>query len=279
VKFTPIAIGALVAAVAVGVRAQTPAPSFDVASVKKNTSGDSRWYGTPVGLLREGQISFVNTPLRDIVGRAYDVSMSLQRFLLVGGPESILTTRFDIRAKPAAPVSQAEALRMLRSLLAERFSLRIHSETRQVPVYALSVVRAGKVGPDIRRATGDCETFRKARAEGHQLEEPRDIYGDPACMQGYDFNSKQGVLKMRDAGRVAALVLKLQGFVDRPVVDSTGLDGNFDWVISFSMNNSPDAEGPSIFQAVQDGLGLKLESRTAPFEILVIDSVKMPTAD
>lgn len=273
-----VATGAVFVAVAMSLRAQTPALSFDVASIKKNTSGSTTSYNTPPGLIREGQISMVNAPLRAIISSAYDIDAFNQRFRLVGGPESLLSTRFDIRAKPTSPVSRREAQAMFRSLLAERFGLRVHSENRQLPVYALTVLHARTLGPDIRKTVYDCAAWQSARQTNPNAEQPRSVNGDRVCL-GYDFSSNQGVMKMMFAGPISDLATRVQAWVDRPVVDATGLTGSFDWVFSFTRDNSPDSDAPSIFQAVQDRLGLKLESRTAPYEIFVIDSVQMPTPD
>ena len=84
---------------------------------------------------------------------------------------------------------------------------------------------------------------------------------------------------MRAAGPVSRLVLAIQAYLDRPVIDATGLSGNVEWQLTTAMSGVTTGEYPSIFAAVEEQLGLKLESRTGPFEVLVIDAVEMPTAD
>ena len=249
--------------------------SFEVASIHENMYGESRWFWTSPALASRGEASIVNAPLRGIIAQAYDINPLNERFTLVGGPDDILSKHFDIRAKPAREATRAEGLLMLRTLLAERFGLRIHTENRPTPVHALTVARPGRLGPDIRPATRDCATFRKERQENPSAEEPRDAYGAPACMRSYDFGE---TMKMRDVGSIETIVARVQAFVDRPVVNQTGLTGTFDWVVSFSRNsNEPD--GTTVFQAVQDRLGLKLENRTDSREALVIDHVERPTAN
>ena len=220
-------------------------PSFEVASIHENTSGESQSFWTPPALASHGETSIVNAPLRYIIAQAYDINLRDERFKLVGGPEDILSKHFDIRAKPATETTRAQGLLMLRTLLAERFGLRIHTENRPTPVYALTVARPGKLGPDIRPATRDCATFRQERQENVSAEEPRDAYGTPACMRPYDFGE---TMKIRDVGSIETIVTRVQGFVDRPVVNQSGLTGTFDWVVSFS-RNANDSDATTIFQA------------------------------
>jgi uncharacterized protein (TIGR03435 family) len=228
----------------------------------------------------KGTVSITNATLRDLIARAYSIPFETMRLKIVPANAevaSLLNARFDIQAKPPDDMPAGQQLLMLRSLLAARFGLRVRHEKRDVPVYALVVMRQGRLGPDIRASGADCDAFMKLRRERKDAEEPRDVYGDPVCTRSYDFDTpRPRALKMRDAGPVDELVRRLQGMVDRPVVDATGLTGNFDWVLSFS-NDLTDAESPTVFQALQDRLGLKLENRTGPVEVLVIDSVQRPT--
>jgi uncharacterized protein (TIGR03435 family) len=270
-----VALGILFSSIPGAMSAQV-APTFEVASVRLNTSGDERFSWSDVS--RPGLVRITNAPLRNIIGLAFRVSLIVERFSLVGGPDEILSKRFDIAATAPDGAPPAQKFLMLRTLLTERFKLQIRTETRQVDVYALTVLRQGKLGEQLRRSEHDCETFRQARRKDQSLVEPRAIDGDLLCSNSLEYHKPgPGALRMRYAGPLGVLISRLQPRLDRPVVDQTGLSGNFDWVLSFSMNTeSFDSAAPSMFTAVQEQLGLKLEARKGPWEVLVIDSVDMP---
>jgi uncharacterized protein (TIGR03435 family) len=226
------------------------------------------------------RVSIRNASLRDIIALAYGINPLLNRFSLTGGPEKILSSRFDITAKQPDDVPPGQALLMLRTLLAERFKLQIHAETRQTPIYAVTVAREGRLGPQLWRSTHDCLAFAKARKESPDLEEPRDANGRFLCRGSYEFNTPEpGAITMRDAGPIDRLVSRAQAFLDRPVVDTTGLTGNFEWVLSFLRTDSLDSPVPSIFTAFREQLGLRLETTTGPVDVLFIDHVEQPTPD
>lgn len=160
---------------------------------------------------------------------------------------------------------------MIRTLLAERFTLRVHTETRQMPVYAITVARPGKLGPDIRPSTDDCDPL-----PAHAVGKTQDPDARPICRLSYD-NQEPGIRRMTSSGPMAQLVDAVQRNVNRPVIDAAGLSGSFEWELRFAMRESIQSSAPSIFAAIRDQLGFTLEPRTGPVEVLVIDSVEMPT--
>ena len=132
---------------------------------------------------------------------------------------------------------------MMRALLADRFALRIRRETREAPTYALTPARPGKLGPGLKLSSRNC-TAIKAEIRKSQGGIPRDM-GD--CTD-YDFNvPKKGAMTLKYTGTIGDLVQRAAGFVDRPLVDETGLSGKFEWNVSFWLDPlSP--EGPSIYE-------------------------------
>jgi uncharacterized protein (TIGR03435 family) len=278
---------------ALNIAAQSPAPAtdgprFEVASVKPNTSGDQR---VMVNMQPGGRYTATNVPLRFLIQNAY----RLQPFQLVGGPDWIGTERFDISAKaegefppptPGGPPSPAQL--MMRALLEERFHLTVHQETREMPIYALTVARAdGKLGTQLRLSTVDCAALGAARRGGPPPsppppgERPRcGIRMAPGQVAGGGFPLSQ-------------LANTLSQSLQRVVVDRTGLAGNFDFDLTWTPDQMPsgppppgapplpaiDPNGASIFTAVQEQLGLKLESTRGPVDVLVIDRVERPTPD
>src|SRR5688572_19486756 len=128
-------VGSVAMLSAQGRAAGQATPAFEVASVKLNTNGGSTsFYRVPL----QGQVAITNGELRSIIARAYGIDSALERLAMSGGPDDILTMRFDITAKPPDLAPPGQQLAMLQVLLTERFKLRVHRETRQVPLYALA---------------------------------------------------------------------------------------------------------------------------------------------
>jgi bla regulator protein blaR1 len=272
-----IGVVAVVGSIVGSLAAQTPArPAFEVASIKSNKSGNSGWFMAPQP---GGRVAAQNVPLRALIQAAYQ----LRSFQVVGGPSWLDSDRFDIAAKAAGDLNPNEMLPMLRTLLSERFKLAVHTETREQPIYALMLSRPdGKLGSRLRATTPNC-----AAAASNAVPTRPDPNGPPACR---DFRMSAGGL-IATGMSMEGLALRLSERVNRPVEDRTALGGLFDLEIEFSAaelqqpgppganaNRGPaDPSAPSLFTALQEQLGLKLESTRAPVEILVIDHVEQPT--
>jgi uncharacterized protein (TIGR03435 family) len=263
------------------------APAFQVASIKPNKSTEGRGIRLQPG----GRFTAVGIQLRDLIRIAYGDPASLLRNQIVGGPDWLASDRFDIVAKAdvdfGTPSSERELLGMLRTLLEDRFQLKAHQETRDLPIYELVVARSDKqLGPKIRRSTGDC-------IRPDTLPAPTTNPPDPSRFCGNMRNNLNGVLSATAvtmqswAGFLAELPL-----VSRVVRDRTGLTGEFDvhieFVPAFLQNTNADGSpvpnpaadsGPNLFTALQEQLGLKLEPTKGPVAVLVIDHVERPTTD
>jgi len=231
-----------------GVLAQSPAPTaFEVVSVRENTSasGVSSLSGP-----RPGRFTVVNMPLRFIALEAFGV-LDHQ---LIGMPAWTETTRFDITAAfPDGGVPARDWRPMLQKVLADRFGLAVHRETREGAAYDLVMARRdGALGPQLVRASGGCET-------------------PPACT--LVVNRQSLIARTQPIEKVTPALQSLSG---RPVVDRTGLTGTFDIDMKWSASGD---DGPSLFTALQEQLGLKLEPSRAPFEVVVIDAIRRPTPD
>ena len=233
--------------------AQTPAAAeFEVASIKPNKSASG---GVSIhhsdGLWRATNIS-----VKTLLQNAYDVLPEQVQ----GAPTWIESERFDIEAKfevnPGGDKGNVNAQR-LQALLASRFQLRVHRQTKEWQAYALVVAK-----------------------NGHKL--------TPAKEERDSMRSTNGHMEFKGVD-LENLARNLAGRLGRPVSNQTGIDGKFDFVLDFEPegqarppdkdNPAPGADSrkPSLFTAVQDQLGLKLESRKAPVEMLVIDRVDRPT--
>ena len=253
---------------AASLAAQQPAASaaFEVASVKRHTLDDTR-----VMMVAQPGGGFVaaNVPLRHVIR----VAFQLQDNQIVGGPDWIDTDRFDIEAKgaTASAAPGVELLQSLQSLLSERFTLATHRETRELPVFGLERVRRDGLGPGMRpTACPDLEI---------DFKQPK------PCA---NISNGTGFLTMRGTW-LAPFTQELGRYVDRMVIDRTGLDGRYDIDLRWSpeQQQAPGAgaapvppapqDRPSFFTALQEQLGLRLESTRAPVDVLVIDRVEPPT--
>ena len=254
-----------------GVHGSAQAPAFDAVSIKANLSGEtaSRFGGRPGGLV------ITNNTLSNIVRNVWNVSAAQ----IVGGPAWIARDRFDIVTTAAATTTRDQMIEMAKTMLADRFKLRTHSETRQVPIYALVLARAdGRLGPAMRASTMNCnpQTPNAPRPEGAAPPPP------PAPLAGVDIPScgtSMNAGTMRAGGmELRALARRLTDAVERIVVDKTGLSGAFDIVLTAGTPGATPTENmASMFTAIQEQLGLRLEPQTGPAEVLVIDSAEKPT--
>ena len=252
--------GILAVALAAVIRAQTPAAhsEFEVASIKRNVSGDLSRAMRP-GI---GRLSISNMTPRDLLMVAYQV----RDFQISGGPSWIDSENYDIEAKtdsntPARQMAEP----MLQALLEDRFKLKVHRETKELPVYVLTVAKNGlKIQP---AKEGSCITPEpgKPPAPGQRQ----------SAFCGFHVTGRGRYDATHTS--VPALATDLSSVLRRTVVDNTALAEAFDVHLRFAAEDSADSTSPSIFTAVQEQLGLKLESGKGPVEVLVIDQVERPS--
>jgi uncharacterized protein (TIGR03435 family) len=257
--------------------------AFEAASVKPNKSTErNRGAGFQPG----GFFLARNMPLRALVGIAYGTPQPLPAFRVVGGPGWIDSDGFDIEAKTVGefpdtqggPGFSNSGELMLRTLLAERFSLRAHTETRELPVYALVQARSnGPLGSRLSRSNVDCDGALAAVAAARRAGAAPNPADRPVCaFRGF---TGSGVT----LGQLGAVLTPL---LQRVVLDRTGLVGRFDVDLSLTPDQMrrPDApgpngssDGPSIFTTLQEQLGFKVESTRGPVDMVVIDAAEHPT--
>jgi uncharacterized protein (TIGR03435 family) len=280
---------------------QQPNPklTFEVASIKPAApQAMVRFQGSVdggPGTPAPGRIRFTDMPLRVLIMRAYDVQ-SFQ----VSGPSWMDNQRFDVIAKVPDGATKEDAQIMLQNLLADRFKLRLHKGSKEASIYALVVAKGGiKIEKSTQTAVAPAEGVGgpppapPPRGKDGFLRTPHGQLGTQATVNGR--------MRMRgDAVTMARLTDVLGMALGRPVVDKTGLTGAYDVTLDFSPEGmgpgpkgpapeegggNPDEaprdsndSGPTIFTALQEQLGLKLESRKGPVDLLVVESVeKVPT--
>jgi uncharacterized protein (TIGR03435 family) len=224
------------------------APAFDVTTVRPNLSVTSGGGGS----LRGGLLRLNNVTLKNLVLMAYQV----KQYQVVGGPGWLGTDKFDVEGKTEKNITFAESYPMIQTLLADRFQLQLHRETRELPVFRLLPAKGGlKMQPWV-----DAPGF---------------------------FRTGRGLIEGKRT-KMQTLADLLGSALGRMVLNQTGQEGEFDfklqWTPDESQPNAADTDvsafdpaGPSIFTAVQEQLGLRLESAKAPVEVLVIDHAEKPS--
>jgi bla regulator protein blaR1 len=279
-----IGVVAVICAPAEALAVQTSAsPTFEVASVKPAARETLLQRGFSCGFGAGGRFMALGT-LEWLIACAYGVPAARAGQEIAGGPKWLSEALFAIVATSPPdriPRSQSEGLAMLRTLLDDRFKLVVHRETRSVPMWALVVARRdGKLGPQLHPTAPDCAAWI---ANGRRGAPPSDATDLP-CGRGI-VNASAIRNSAMPLSQFASL---LSPRVERPVQDRTGLEGNFyvdlQWKADLGPLGPPDGGLPdrlptSIFTALQEQLGLKLESTRGSADLLVVDHAELPTAN
>jgi uncharacterized protein (TIGR03435 family) len=281
-----IILGIVVVVIPIFPQAPTGArPQFEVASVKVHPPPT-----TLIGITnRGGRFSATGFSLKMLMGRGY----AIPELRITGGPSWAESERYDIEAKAPEGATPNQLQAMIQRLLEDRFQLKVHKETREFPVYELSVVKSGlkmKMSadqtPPIPVPPAPLPERGRGGLQGPSPgPRPRGTQGFTITNGRYSFEGS--------AITVPAIINAIQQRVDRPIVDKTGLTGLFDVKLEWSPGAEapplpfgpapadapplPPGEGPTIFSAIQDQLGLRLEGARGPLEVLVIDSVQKPS--
>jgi uncharacterized protein (TIGR03435 family) len=226
-----------------------PNPSFEAASIKLHPQPITASYDP---MVRGSEMVCMACSLRDMITAAYTVRDDQ----LAGGPNWLTTDRYDLEAKASGdtPLTRDRGIAMLQSLLTDRFQLKVHRETREMPVYELVIARNGpKFKPSPPDARGGMITRSMAAASLH--------------MEATRVNMER-------------LARRISNSAGRPVLDKTGLEGDYAFTLEWTQSDlAPDADVnvPSIFSAVQEQLGLRLQPAKDPIEMLVIDRAEKPS--
>ena len=290
---TFLALVVLVLLIGLGQAQSNPSLRFEVASIKPNKA--------PLSMITAnqepgGRFVATNQSVKDLIALAYKIRDSQ----IVGGPAWLGTDRFDINARadrelpPFNPTAESGPLeQMLQSLLADRFKLVAHRETRELPIFALVMARSdGRPGEKLRPSSTDCATVFADRARAGQSGPL--VTGDrPTCgMVVSPWSIRIG------GGPLSQLTMVLTNMTNRFVVDRTGLTGNFDVDLQWTPQGMrigkppgdnppgpalpappPDANGATLETAIQEQLGLKLDPQRGPVPVLVIERAEPPTPD
>ncbi|HKQ87829.1 MAG TPA: TIGR03435 family protein, partial [Candidatus Acidoferrales bacterium] len=229
-------------------------------------------------------LSAVDMPVSIYIGFAYGLT-TYQRYALDGQlPKWAKEERFDIQARADTNATKDQMRLMMRSLLAERFKFAAHTETHEGPVFALVLEKPGEAGPQLHLRSGDsapCGTFTLSASA-------RSPDGSPTACDVFLSLVDTGHIKTSARNVTLQMIAWAMPFpgmpaLDRPVVDETGLAGNYDFSIESApeTTTAPDTKsgepGPTFLEALKDQLGLKLVSKTGEVSTLVIDHIEEPT--
>jgi len=260
--------------------------SFDVASVKTTTARGRASMSTDGGRF-SAPISNLWTLLRWAYRPPQGGPIFYNEYQIIGAPDWMQVARFSIEAKAEAEGRQVpveEMQQMLQSLLEDRFQLKVHRETRLMPIYELAVAKGG-----VRMKLSEDQTPPPLPQRGERGQRGQRGPGVAAPVRGrtlVDINATPaGNFSVKVSGTgisIPVLINRLQEAADRPVIDKTNLEGLYDFALQFTVEPGPNGE-PSdqdvfvaMFTAMQENLGLKLESTKGLNSVLVIDHVQKP---
>jgi uncharacterized protein (TIGR03435 family) len=245
----------------VEVQAQHDA-SFEVASIKRVATPDMIYGIRPID--PSGRFHAIIT-VRDLMMVAYGSPLALVESQIIDTPAWARNDRFEIIAKVTGEFSHERFLAMMRTLLAERFQLRLRKETRQLPVYDLVLDRPGQGGPRLRPADGQC------------LSDPKAAAADLRRACGFKRVTTTSISALGMTLDTLASGIATRPEVQRHVRNRTGLNGSFDIDVEFMPE--PDAPSAAFFTAFREQLGLRFQSATGPLDAYVIERVEPPAPD
>lgn len=271
--------------------------SFEVASIRESKSDLPAHANFLLGpgnvyAANGGCFSATNLPLLDLIRFAYKLTDSETNLMQAAAPKWISTDHFDIEAKSENHSPSKDQMRlMVRSLLMSRFNLKVHSDMRDMPVLAMVLARPGKFGPQLRPHPVDgpaCLNLKSAPTAQLSKDAKGTVDGGyPAVCGGLvDAGEAEVPSHVRIGARDVPLRMLASNItLDRPLVDQTGLHGNFDFFFEWGADpaigsdapTARNAPGTTLEEALRDQLGIKLVRRTARIEVLVIDHVEHPT--
>jgi uncharacterized protein (TIGR03435 family) len=268
---------------------------FDIASIKQNKSSDNRPDSNiPLGpgdvyAPTGGVFSAKCLPLMAYVAFAYKITNNQFSSVNSQMPEWAHSDRYDIEARSEDHNATKDQVRlMMQSLLADRFKLAIRTEIRQVPVLALVLSKPGKTGPQLRSHPPNDASCSTAPSEVEAGMFPTSCGGILGMLPVTPGDARAAARNV-SMDMIASFLSGLEGGINRPVLDQTGLNGKFDFSLEWapeSLRPPPigadaesDAQGPPVIEALKEQLGLKLEPTRGPVETIVIDRVERPSAN
>jgi uncharacterized protein (TIGR03435 family) len=288
--------------------ADASSATFEVAAIKPSNPDPANPLSmVPLAMPRPGgRFTVSNMPLKMLIGQAFD----LQDFRIAGGPPDLLSAKFDITAKTSSGVTfgQKEMRPLVKNLLTERFKLKSHTEQREMQIYDLVLARSdGRLGPDIKPSQSDCAKVDELNAERADALAKGNLSAVVIAKPGQVIpctlapNLAGGPLNISvhgDGQEIKQLIELLTPMTGRYIRDKTGLTGRYDFDMKLDLQqllamaqamgmnvpagaaaHLPQSDGSSLMTALNEQLGLKLETVRAAVDVLVIDHVEAPAPD
>jgi uncharacterized protein (TIGR03435 family) len=288
-EFVSILLSLSIGSAAVALRAQAPGsgPMFDVVSIKRHVPEDNS--PSPTGMLQRlnGSLTISRVPVAMIITLAYPPLAATD---IVGLPDWALGEFYEVAATASlANPTPDDRAAMVLAMLADRFKLQAHRERREVPTFDLVVARSdGKVGPGLMPSANDCEAVQAERLAAAAA--AMRVSGSPPPPQRFDPDAPRPCLSalMPNGVRGELTLATLAGMLRRPagrlIVNKTGLIGWYQVTLTYDVSANqdpaqaaPPSDGPSVFTAVREQLGLRLEPSRTERDVLVIDRLERPT--
>jgi uncharacterized protein (TIGR03435 family) len=279
--------------------------TFEVAAIKPSNPDPSNPLGM-IPMVRPqpgGRLTVTNLPLKMLIGFAYE----MQDFRVNGGPATLMSAKFDIVAKASGgrTLTPKEMRPLVKNLLIERFKLNAHTESREMRAYDLVIGRSdGRLGPDIKPSKSDCSNADELNAKRAEAVAKGDLSaviakpGEPLpCTLAPNIAGGPANISVHGDGQeIKQLIELLTQMSGRYIRDKTGLTGRYDFDMKLDLQallamaqgmgmnvpaaaNIPQSDGSSLMTALNEQLGLKLDSVRAPVDVLVVDSVEAPSTD
>lgn len=272
---------ALVVAATATLAAQ--APAFEVASIRVNRDLSDRPTLLRPILEQSGRVLMRNQSLHDLIIAAY----RMRENDVLGGPEWIRSTGFDLEARGPAGMSAETARAMLQTLLSQRFSLAVHTERRELPIYELTRASvSGRNGPQLKFSGTECAAMTRPAGMPPLAPPPKNLLAAVSLMAAGPAPrcpslSLPGHLSRR-ATSMNQLANVLADITGRPVINRTGLAGEFDFDLTYrpaldALPPGADATLPDLTTVLREQLDLRLEAGRGPVEVMIIDGARMPT--
>lgn len=272
-RLVPLVIASLLT---VGLAAQN-GPRIEAVSIKRTPDGVN---GGSFGSRPGGGVVTVNMPGRSLISLAYELT-GLE--YLEGAPDWFSREGYDVNAVVSGKPTPEQSRELWREVFADRFKLKAHYETREVPAYAVVLARPDQpLPPGLKRIEADCAALTAARQRG-ETPPPAPLTSTGAAPCGGRYSNGMVV---STGMTIANFVRSIQSGTGRVLIDKTGLQGDYEFTLTYSSQRPAAADAtalgddrPSIFTALQEQLGLKLEPTRTQVQYLVIDHVERPTPD
>jgi uncharacterized protein (TIGR03435 family) len=272
-----LALGVSTAIVAAAQDRPASGLRFEAASIRPSATGGPPFSGTTI---QGNRLRGTSVTLLGLIRSVYYGDGLTSENQFEGGPDWIRTERWDIEAVATTTPTRAQFNEMLRNLIVDRFKVRVRREPRELPIFALLVARDDRrLGPKLTSVKVDCAAYKEAF---NKLQSPRPPREPGAPLEPTTCDTllvaNQGYRLAGRAVELSAFARTLTPYFEAPVIDRTGLSGQYDFELTF-IRDPQAVDGVPLATALREQLGLRTERQQAPMDVVVIESAQRPTND